>query len=140
MTAPWQLHHEMIHADEAALARTCRRAAHLADVRAGTEPGRLRRRMTAAGRAVMRRIPLPEPFAPMDPPANPPRNRPGDYRYDLKVSEVAPICECREECRRGAMPGDDDLRLAVLSRGRQVVLRSARRDWARRGRSAAAER
>jgi hypothetical protein len=104
MTAPWQLHHEMIHADEAALARTCRRAAHLADVRAGTEPGRLRRRMTAAGRAVMRRIPLPEPFAPMDPPVNPPRNRPGNYRYDLKVSEVAPFVNAEKNAAEGQCP------------------------------------
>jgi hypothetical protein len=91
MTAPWQLHHEMIHADEAALARTARRAAHLADLRAGTEPGRLRRRMTAAWRAVMWRIPLPEPFAPMNPPVNPPMIRPDHCRYDLNVREVAPF-------------------------------------------------
>jgi hypothetical protein len=91
MTAPWQLHHEMIHADEAALARTARRAAQLADVRAGTEPGRLRRCMTVAWRAAIRRIPLPEPFAPMNPPVNPPMSRPDSYRYDLNVREVAPF-------------------------------------------------
>src|SRR5690242_16489793 len=97
MTAPWQLHHEMIHADQAARARTARRAAQLADVRAGTEPSRLRRRMTAGWRAVLRRIPVPEPFAPMDPPVNPPMDRPGTCRYDLNVREVAPFVNSEQD-------------------------------------------
>jgi hypothetical protein len=40
MTAPWQLHQDLIRTEQAALARTARHAAQLAEIRHRRQPGR----------------------------------------------------------------------------------------------------
>jgi hypothetical protein len=55
MNTPWQLQQDQIRTQQAALAHTTRRAAHLSDLRLSTPAGNRRHRTLAAFRDALRR-------------------------------------------------------------------------------------